>query len=195
VGYSAAGQPEMPIETPHGFLARARYRSGQVLASLRPRVTASESTLVRQHLPPEAVALFEQMPLRDQRHSLDIYHALHAAGASQPDLLAAALLHDMGKTVHQGRPLRVWHRVAVVLLDTISPGAVDRLASADPASWRYPFYAHRHHPGHGAQLAAETGCTPLTVELIRRHQDKLAWPPADETEQLLALLQAADDTH
>jgi hypothetical protein len=101
----------------------------------------------------------------------------------------------MGKTVHHGRPPRVWHRVAVVLLDTLSPGAVDRIASADPASWRYPFYAHRHHPDHGAQLAAAAGCTPLTVELIRRHQDKLSRPPADERERLLALLQAADDAH
>jgi hypothetical protein len=195
MGYSAAGQPEMHIETPRGFLARARYRTGQVVASLRPTISDDERGLLRQTLPPEAVVLFEQMPLRDQRHSLDIWHALQQASIIQPDLLAAALLHDMGKTVYDGRPLRLWHRVAVVMLDTLRPGTVDRIASADPASWRHPFYAHLHHPEHGAQLARCAGCTALTVELIRRHQDKLARTPADETERLLALLQAADDAN
>lgn len=196
MGHSTAGQPgSIAVETPQGFVARARYRTGQVVASLRPVITGGERGQLKQWLTPEAVALFERMPLRDQRHSLDIWHALHAAGAREPELLAAALLHDMGKTVHDGRPLRVWHRVAVVLLDTLSPGAVDRIAAADPTSWRYPFYAHRHHPSRGAELATEAGCTPLTVELIRRHQDKLAQPPANETERLLALLQAADDAN
>jgi hypothetical protein len=135
------------------------------------------------------------MPLRDQRHSLDVFHALRQAGCDQPDLLAAALLHDAGKGVHGGRPIRWWHRVLVVLMETARPGLVDRLAGDAPDSWRYPFYAQRHHPGQGALLAQQAGCSQLTATLIAQHQDKLLGPPANETETLLAWLQAADDAN
>ena len=178
-----------------GPLERASYRVGQFLASLRPRVTDEEQACLGAWLPPMAVELFRGMPLRDQRHSLDVYHALRDAGCDQADLLAAALLHDVGKSVHDGRPIRWWHRVLVVLMEAARPGLVDRLASDVRDSWRYPFYAQRHHPGQGAQLARQAGCSELTATLIAQHQDKLSGPPANETEALLAWLQAADDAN
>ena len=152
--------------------------------------------MVSRALPHAAAALFQRMALRDQRHSLDVWQRVQQAtadAASSPDLLAAALLHDVAKTTLPGRRLRLGHRVAIVLLDALSPGAVERLASDRPGSWRYPFYVHRHHPQLGARLAQDAGCSPLTVELIRRHQTKLRAAPHTETERLLAVLQAADD--
>lgn len=175
--------------------SRAGYRVRQFVMSLRPQVAAEERALVAGLVPAPAVALFERMPLRDQRHSLDVLHALRGSGHDQPDLAAAALLHDVGKTVHEGRQLRLWHRVLIVLLDALNPGWVARLANPQPRSWRYPFYAHLHHPEQSAALALAAGCTPLTVELIRRHQRKLASAPLAAEDQLLAWLQAADDAN
>ena len=146
-------------------------------------------------LPPEGVALFLRMIKRDQRHSLDVQQALLIAGHDQPDLLAAALLHDAAKTAQPGHRLKLSHRVAVVLMQAIKPGWVEQVARADPDDWRYLFYLHLRHPEMGARLAQEAGCSQLTAGLIRRHQVKLTETPVDEEGQLLAWLQAADDVN
>lgn len=171
----------------------ALYRVQQFLSSLWPRVSGEERVLVAEYLPPAAAALFGQMARRDQRHSLDVLHRVRQTAPDQGDLAAAALLHDAAKTALPGRRLRLYHRVLIVLLQATRPGWVQQIARDDPGSWRYPFYLHTHHPALGAELARQAGCTPLTVTLIRRHQDKLDHAPSDETERLLALLQRADD--
>jgi hypothetical protein len=169
------------------------YRVQQFLAALRPRVTADERITVAQSLPQAATALFQRMARRDQRHSLDVLYRVRQAAPGQPDLAAAALLHDVAKTALPGRRLRLLHRVLIVLMQAVHPGWVQHMARNDPDSWRYPFYLHVQHPALGARLAEQAGCAALTVELIRRHQEKLSHAPRDETERLLALLQAADD--
>jgi hypothetical protein len=176
-------------------LVRAHYRVSQFLASLRPAVARDERAILALWLPPEAKALFWQMPRRDQRHSLDVYYTLRNMGNDQPDLLAAALLHDVGKSVGNGFRLRLVHRVLIVLLEATRPGWVAELASDDPTSWRYPLTIHLCHPEVGAQLALEAGCSQLTARLIARHQVKLGREPVDEKERYLALLQLADEVN
>ncbi len=61
-----------------------------------------------------------------------------------------------------------------------------------PKGWRRPFVVHARHPEVGSRWAQEAGCTPLTVALIRRHQDGLTGRQTEE-DQLLAALQAADN--
>jgi hypothetical protein len=181
------------LETFRRWLCRRSYRVQQFLASLRPLVTREERADLRRWLPPQAVALFLQMTLRDQRHSMNVLHRLQLVAPDQPDLLAAALLHDAAKTAQPGRRIRLHHRVLVVLMNAARPGWVQQIASDDPGSWRYPFYLHVNHPEMGARLAEQAGCSALTVALIRRHQEKLTHAPRNETERLLVLLQAADD--
>jgi hypothetical protein len=107
------------------------------------------------------------MPRYDQRHSLNVMRSLRAAGYVDPDLLTAALLHDVAKS---SGPLRLWHRVAIVLLKAFAPRWLDWLArEVRPGHWRYPFYAHRLHPEIGARWAEEAGCAPLTAWLIAHH--------------------------
>lgn len=172
---------------------RMRYRVAQFVSWLRPQNRQGEQADISRWLSPQAVALFQQMVGRDQRHSLDVLRRVQQTAPDQPDLLAAALLHDVAKTAQPGRRIRMHHRALVVLLEALRPGWVQQIARDEPTSWRYPFYLHRHHPEQGARLAQAAGCSPLTVELIRRHQDKLDRQPHNETERLLALLQAADD--
>ncbi|HSN74909.1 MAG TPA: HD domain-containing protein [Anaerolineae bacterium] len=181
------------LETSRRWLGRIGYRVQQFLASLWPLVTPKEQAELRRWLPSQAVALFLQMALRDQRHSLNVLHQVQKIAQDQPDLLAAALLHDVAKTAQPGRRVRLHHRVLAVLMEAVRPGWVEQVALADPGSWRYPFYLHLHHPDLGARLAESAGCSTLTVELIRRHQKKLTHQPGNETERLLILLQATDD--
>ncbi len=133
------------------------------------------------------------MAVRDQRHSLDVLRRVQAVLPAQPDLAAAALLHDAAKTAGPGPRIRLHHRVLAVLIEALHPGSVARLGLNQPGNWRYPFYLHHAHPELSAQMAEAAGCTPLTVALIRRHQHKLAAPASNETERLLLVLQQADD--
>jgi hypothetical protein len=126
-------------------------------------VTDDEEALARSVLPPSAWPLFDGMPVADRRHGLDVAERLRADGWSDPDLLAAALLHDAAK----GHRLRLWHRVGGVLLETLAPRLLRRLASSEPASWRYPWHLYLHHAELSAQAALEAGCSPRTASFIR----------------------------
>jgi hypothetical protein len=167
----------------------AFYRLRQFWSALRARVEPEERQLVGRYLSPPLQRLFDQLSAADQRHSLDVLYALRAQGYSDRDLLAAALLHDVGKA---GANIRLWQRVAIVLLQATWPALLDELAWGDPANWRYAFYIQREHPEIGARLAQGNGASPLTVELIRRHQVPLRRPGGSLEDKFLRVLQEAD---
>jgi hypothetical protein len=151
---------------------------------------------VAAHLTPAEMALFRRFDRSDGWHSYRVLCTLQEAGHSQPDLLAAALLHDVGKTC---APLTVWERSLIVVAQWVWPDktAVWGQGALTDAGWKRPFVVKAQHAAWGAQMAAAAGSHPLTVELIRRHQDEeLATAVAEaasEVEYLLRLLQWADD--
>jgi putative nucleotidyltransferase with HDIG domain len=141
-----------------------------------------------QTLPPAGRALFQAMPRYDRGHALAVFETLRRSGHTEPDLLAAALLHDAGKTVHPKGHLRLWHRVVSVLVRAWQPALLARLGQDRPGSWRRSFFVQAHHAELGAELARQVGCSPRTVALIRHHEDA----PGMSDDPLLAVLQAAD---
>jgi hypothetical protein len=159
------------------------HRVGQFVAHVRARVEPEEMTLVRRVLPAAGAALFESMPTADRRHGLDVAERLLRSGDDDPDLLGAALLHDAAK----GRRMRLWHRVAGVLLEAFAPSVLRRLADPDPGSWRHPFHLYLHHETLSADLALAAGCTPRLGSFIR------GVATSDDDARLLATLRAADD--
>lgn len=133
------------------------------MAHLTARVDAREQDEAAARLPAAARELFITMPVPDRRHAIDVARRLEAEGHHDPELLAAALLHDVAK----GRRMRVWHRVAGVLLEAVAPGALRRLASEDPRSRRHPLYLYLEHPRLSAEAALRVGCAPRTAGFIR----------------------------
>jgi hypothetical protein len=159
------------------------HRVRQFAAHVTARVAPEETATVRRILPAAPFALFAAMPVADRRHALDVMARLVAAGHDDPELLSAALLHDAAK----GHRLRLWHRVACVLVAAASPSLLDRLASHDPESWRHPFHLYLHHAALSADAALAAGCSARTAAFIRSEAPQ----PGDAL--LLAALTAADD--
>ncbi len=170
-------------------LQAALYRVHQFVSAWQARVSPKELCEVDELLPPGAQSLFHQMSVADQRHSLNVMHALRHTGHTQADLLAAALLHDVGKSAAQ---IHSWHRAIIVLGKRFAPGLLAWLTHGEPRGWRRAFVIHRQHMEIGAQWAAQAGCSALTVSLIRRHQEPLRREPVGDEERLLIALQHAD---
>ena len=158
------------------------HRVGQFIGHLTARVDPIEEARARELLPGAAWPLFVAMPTADRRHALDVAGRLVAAGQSDPDLLSAALLHDAAK----GRRMRLWHRVGGVLLETVAPKSLARLASGETRSWRYPFYLYLHHAALSADAALAAGCDARVAAFIRGTSE------ADDA-ILAAALRAADE--
>jgi putative nucleotidyltransferase with HDIG domain len=170
---------------------RIRYRVGQFFRALTARVSDEGVRRATRALTPEAQSLFRCQAAQDQRHALAVYHALRRAGHEDPHLLAAALLHDVGKAATR---LSAVHRSIIVLLSHFAPTLLARLSRGEPVWWNRPFVTHARHPEIGAHWAEEVGCSPLVVELIRRHEEELT-SCQTEQDRLLAALQAADDAN
>lgn len=167
----------------------------QFIRGLTAQVSQEEQRETAQRLSPEALALFERMPVDAQRHSLNVMYTLQAGGYDDPNLLTAALLHDVGKIAADDAGIRInlWLRGPLVLAEALAPGWLERQADDDPNhGWRYALHVHLAHPQIGAAWAREAGCNERVCWLISHHQDKVS-PGQDERGRQLVLLQWADE--
>ncbi len=155
------------------------YRVSQFVRGLVAHVTPDEMLAVTETLPKAAVALFVEMPLDAQRHSLNVLYSLRKQAnrkgeALHPSLAGAGLLHDVGKIAAEqsGRGIHLWLRGPLVLAEAMAPRMMGGYADAAPESgWRYLLHVHLDHPAIGAQMAAQAGCDELTCWLIAQHQE------------------------
>jgi hypothetical protein len=173
--------------------ARLLYRTRQFWQALRSPLSFEDSEIVQTILTPLQVELFRQMQVSEQAHGLRVLRSLLAQGETQGDLLVAALLHDVGKNRVR---LRLWERVAIVLVKAVCPGCAQRWGKGPAAGWRRAFVVSARHPDWGAEMAASAGASPLTVALIRRHQEDrpgLEGSMGSLEDRLLLKLVAVDD--
>lgn len=161
---------------------QAWYRARQFGNVFRARVSQDEQALLRQVLNPEQQGLFLDMHPVAQRHHMDVCLDLQSQGWRDPEVLAAALLHDVGKG-----QLGVWERTAIVLAETLMPRLFSSPWAQGRKSGRFRWLgAQAGHAGRGAALVAAAGGASRTVTLIRGH-DSGGDDPASEA------LRRADD--
>ncbi len=151
------------------------YRLGQVrqhLGFVRP-LSAEDHAEVRCWLPATALSLFATMSNADQQHSLRVCRGLQARGCTERDLLAAALLHDVGKA--EGR-VPFWTRPAIVLGKRFAPRLLERLVVPPSIfekrhipKWQRSLSYAWWHADVGADLAAAAGLSEQAVLYIRSH--------------------------
>lgn len=182
---------------------RWRYRIWQFGQHLKARPLSEEETAeVRVVLKPAEFTLFERQPIVAQQHGYRVMRTLKSAGHSDRALLAAALLHDIGKSLIRSA---WWDRPLVVLGQALLPQLVARWSRGEANGWRRPFVVYAFHAEWGADEAGKAGSSAVTVDLIRRHQDfsigsheliyrpDLLVSPDGNQHQLLTLLRWADD--
>jgi hypothetical protein len=138
---------------------------------LRPAEQAEVSGL----LAPGLRRLFWDQPDADQRHALECARAVAAAAPGRPELVEAALLHDVGK---RRSGLGVVGRVVASVLGMAGVARRGRVR------------AYLEHGPRGAAELAAAGAAPLTVAYARHHH--AATPPAGVDPADWAVLRAAD---
>lgn len=179
--------------TPHPRLSpgAVRHRVQQGLAALRARVPDDRDAILAATLSASQAEAFRRLPLHDQAHLCRVYRALRRDGVDDRDLLAAALLHDLGKVDPSGHGrVRLSDRVARVLLARLAPRLLRRLASLPAPAWRRGLALAVHHPAIGAERAATLGSSARACWLIAHHHDRPA-PPDPALRRLIAADRAA----
>jgi hypothetical protein len=173
-------------------MTAVRYRLWQFWGLLTKRIAPDQLAQVRGWLTPELFAVFCQLNPSEQHHAYKVRCLLMAQGHTDSDLLIAALLHDVGKSQ---MPLAIWEKIAIVLGNRFAAQTVrgwgNRLGT--PAWWQRPFVNYYQHPAWGGQMVAAGGASPLVIELVRRHQDKIT--VSDPLYDLLSALQSADNSN
>ena len=175
---------------------RVLYRAKQFWFTLTATPDPAATRMSGALLSSQQMALFARMHPAEQAHGLTVCLKLSSQGETHPDLLVAALLHDVGKS---SSPMRIWERVIIVLAKAIYPPGVKRWGynhqgnQLPPRGWRHPFIVSECHPTWGADMAHQAGISPLAETLIRRHQEPVVKDPQSLEDILLLKLQTADE--
>jgi hypothetical protein len=184
-------------------VGKLRYRMQQFRLALRADPSPEDLQQAQKVLTPALLALFLRLSPSEQAHSLIVFKKLTNQGEMDPDLLAAALLHDAGKSYF---PLSVWERVLIVLGRAFFPSKAAQWGQEPTGGWppkeihplvrrlRQPFVVAERHPEWGAALVEQAGGSVLAVSLVRRHQERLS-PYIDHNPEniLLHKLQSVDN--
>ena len=147
-------------------------------AGVQPR--DEDFALAREWLAPELLALFSAQHPRDIVHAVRTARWLLERNYAEPDLIVAALLHDVGK----GRQRRL-DRVAWVLAGSTRLGSI-AASERSRLEVRRAMARSRSHAWTGAELVRAAGTPEGAVRLVRLHHRAPAGDP------VLALLQQAD---
>ncbi len=165
--------------------SRLIYRTRQFWNALPGHRKQVDTEALLPHLSPSQIVLFRRMDASEQAHAFQVFERLKATGQTDADLLAAALLHDVGKVLF---PLSILDRVVIVLGKRLFRRRSVHWSEGTPKSFRRPFVVAAHHPQWGADLAEKAGASRRTVDLIRFHQET-----STNEDPLLLALQSADD--
>ncbi len=149
----------MVLRAPWFHLAR------RFVATVLGRFEPENQRIIETYLTGPERALFNTMTSADRRHCVDLYEQLQRDGHRDPDLLRAALLHDVGKATAR---IPVAVRVVYTLAALLSPRAADWLAFSD-VGWRRPFFVVTHHARLGADAALLAGSGSKVADLIAGH--------------------------
>ena len=179
------------------MLRRISYRLKQFYFGMFSKYTKTDAVFARSFLSSEELALFNQLPGFEKKHSVIVAKkmrelALYNPELDQRKLVRLGLLHDIGKVIEHNS---VVTKSILVIIRFLFPGLFNRLADSGREHPLYRrFFIHKHHGEAGAAILAKLGVSAEIVAMVRKH-DPLVEPfgPADPIE--LKILQDADSSY
>ena len=170
------------------FPRRPRHLARRFVGSLRPGGPSStEEAWATGYLLAGEADLWRSMSGADRRHAVAVARRVdRALGSPERPVLAAALLHDVGK-VRSG--LGTPGRVVATVVGAVAADRTARWATSDGFRGRIGRYLR--HPQEGAALLETAGSDPFTVAwATEHHRDPGRWTVDN---RLAEALRAADD--
>ncbi|HUK62865.1 MAG TPA: HD domain-containing protein [Dongiaceae bacterium] len=167
------------------MIARVRHLGSRFFGSLRPRPLGPDDlTFVRENLTPAELACWERLGPADRVESVKTARAAASelGCAATETWIAAALLHDVGKTETRFGPFRRAGAtaVAIVLRER-------RVRRWDNAVGRYV-----DHDERGARILERAGARREAVEWAAIHHRPERWPGSAVPPEMCRVLAAAD---
>lgn len=171
----------------------AAQRLRQGVADLFAFVQPVDRNLAADHLSPELLALFDGLQRGEQLHSLNVLRGVLAQGPAPREVVAAGLLHDVGKTRYR---LRTWQKTYAVLVRALFPALARRWKNGNARHfWVRPFVVTEQHPAWSAELLAQAGAPETVIWLAAHHADDAKQWAGHPYVDMLRRLQAADDAN
>lgn len=136
--------------------------SRRTFLAVVPVLVRPDDAFARAVLPDPEFGLYRQMDARDRQHACEVAKRLLAdVPAASPELVRAALLHDVGKA---GAPYRPFERILVHLYTPADLPLEPRLNGVRGA-WQRKL----HHAHYGAEKIRAAGGDARVAELVARH--------------------------
>ena len=161
------------------------------------RYTKADEAFTRSYLNIQEMALFNQLPGFEKKHSVVVAKKMLEAIHVQPDLderkiARLGLLHDIGKI---GERNSIMTKSILVIIRFFFPRLYDRLAEVGRDNPHFKrFYIHKHHGAVGAELLEKIGESSEILSIIKKHDPRIEpFGPEDPIE--LKILQEADTTY
>ena len=167
------------------MIARVRHLVTRFFGSLRPRpLTADDVRLVERTLTPAELECWQQLGPADRAESVTTARAAIAALGSDADdrWVAAALLHDVGKTATGFGPFR--RAAATTIAIVVGERRVRR--------WSNPVGRYVDHDDEGSHLLERAGARREAVEWAAIHHRSALWPGSAVPIEICHVLAAAD---
>lgn len=173
-----------------------KYRVWQFWKALVAKPDQHDFAMVERILPAELLPLFSQMGKNEQAHSIRVCKALIEEGESEIDLLAAALLHDVGKTLY---PLKLWERIWIVLWkeqkkeNKNTEFHIPWNEINHQPWWKRAMIVAENHAEWGAKLLKQYQVSPRLIWLVQYHQEYPQDRNSEKEKYLLEKLQRVDN--
>lgn len=173
------------------------YRLKQFYFGMFSKYTKADAAFARSYLNIEEMALFNQLPGFEKKHSVVVARKMLALARGHRDLderkiIKLGLLHDIGKIAERNS---IFTKSILVIIRFFMPGVYDYLAELGRNNPRFRrYYIHKHHGAVGAELLAKIGETSEILSIIAKHDPRIE-PFGRQDPIELQILQEADSTY